>query len=490
MIPQSSVPLNKSEASAQIDTSVFREIGKIADKYGYDAYVVGGYVRDCFLQRPSKDIDIVVVGQGIAFAELVADHFEKVHDEKPSFAIFKRFGTAQLKTGDLEIEFVGARKESYSKDSRKPFVENGTLEDDLKRRDFTINALAFSLNNDDFGSLVDVFHGESDLAEGIIRTPVDPYVTFSDDPLRMLRAIRFATQLNFFLADEVFNSILENNERIEIISAERIAEELNKMLMTEVPSKGFKLLDETGLLKIIFPEFDQLKGTETINDQSHKDNFFHTLQVLDNVASYGGGLWLRWAALLHDIGKPATKKFDPDEGWTFHGHEVVGARMVPKIFKKFRLPLNEKMKFVKKLVRLHLRPVSLASEPVTDSAVRRLIYNAGDHIDSLMTLCKADVTSKNPRRVKRIRQRFKELTQKITEVEEKDRIRNWQPPVSGDEIMRVFNIPPSEKVGIIKDQIKEAVLNGDIPNEYEAAYQFMLKAGHELGLKPREQEGN
>lgn len=483
-------PLSREKASAKIEKPLFREIGKIADKNGFDAYVVGGFVRDCFLERYSKDIDVVVVGEGIAFAELVARHFEEIYGEKPSFAVFKRFGTAQIKTDDYEIEFVGARRESYSADSRKPFVEDGTLEDDLSRRDFTINALAFSLNTGDFGELVDAFGGEEDLSRGIIRTPVDPYITFSDDPLRMMRAIRFSTQLDFSLDDRVLDSITQNQERIKIISAERINDELNKILMADVPSKGFKLLEKTGLLQIIFPEFQELKGVETIQDQSHKDNFYHTLQVLDNVATYEGGLWLRWAALLHDIGKPRTKKFDPQEGWTFHGHEVVGAKMVPKIFKRFRLPLNEKMKFVQKLVRLHLRPVSLATEEVTDSAIRRLIYEAGDDIDDLMTLCKADVTSKNPKKVRKIRRRFQDLGQQIEEVEEKDKLRNWQPPITGEIIMEVFNISPGKYVGVIKEHIKEAILNGDISNNYEEAFNLMLEKGKDLGLEPVNEENH
>lgn len=463
-----------------LELKVFNTIGRVADEEGLEAYLVGGYVRDLLLNRESKDIDIVVVGSGILFAKKVA----KALGDHGNLSVFKNFKTANLKIDELEIEFVGARKESYRQDSRKPIVEEGSLDDDLKRRDLTINALAVALNGDNYGEVIDYFNGWEDLANGLVRTPLDPVNTFSDDPLRMIRAIRFASQLQFEIRDATFEAIQSNRERLEIVSQERITDELHKILASPKPSYGFKLLLDGGLLGFIFPELENLCGVETIYDQSHKDNFYHTIKVVDNVAEMSDDLWLRWAALLHDIGKPPTKKFDPQHGWTFHGHEVVGAKMVPKIFKRLRLPMNDKMKFVQKLVRLHLRPIALTTD-VTDSAIRRLNYDAGDDIDALLTLCKADITSKNKEKVSRFTRRFDEVWQKIQDVEEKDKIRNFEPPVKGEEIMETFGIGPSKEVGLIKDAIKEAVLNGDIENNYEQAREFMLKKGDELGLKAK-----
>ena len=460
-----------------------KAIAEVTAKESKSAYLVGGFVRDLLMGRNSKDIDVVVVGDGIPFAKKVA----KALGPEAQLSVFKNFMTANIQTNQYEVEFVGARKESYRRDSRKPIVEEGTLEDDLRRRDLTINALAIGLHPESHGQIMDYFNGAEDIANRTIRTPLEPYRTFDDDPLRMIRAIRFACQLGFWIEEETFEAISANKDRISIVSQERITDELKKIMQTEKPSEGFKLLHDTGLLANIFPELDQMQGVETVGDQSHKDNFYHTLQVLDNVAEMSDNEWLRWAALLHDIGKPATKKFEPDQGWTFHGHEVVGAKMVNKLFKRLRLPLNEKMKYVKKLVRLHLRPIALTNE-VTDSAIRRLNYDAGDDIDDLLTLCKADITSKNKAKVNRFLKRFDEVWKKIQEVEEKDRIRNWQPPISGEVIMRTFNISPSKEVGIIKDAIKEAVLNNEIDNNYEEAYQYMLQKGKELGLKPQEGE--
>jgi poly(A) polymerase len=456
---------------------VFKVCSQLSYELGVEAYVIGGYVRDLILERNSKDIDIVVVGQGLDFAQKVA---EKLRVKKIS--LFKTYGTAQFVYKDLEVEFVGARRESYSENSRKPAVEEGTLEEDQNRRDFTINALAIHLHPDHFGELVDPFNGLADLEAGIMRTPLEPAKTYSDDPLRMLRAIRFATQLNFKIHGESFKAILENAHRLEIISKERIADELNKIILAKNPSRGFKLLFDTRLLHQFFPEMVALSGVETINGKSHKDNFLHTLEVLDNISENTDNLWLRWAAIMHDIAKPPTKRFDPEIGWTFHGHEDLGSRMTPKIFKNLKLPLDNKMKYVQKLVRLHLRPISLVKGHVTDSAVRRLLFEAGDDIEDLMLLCNADITSKNEFKVAKYKRNFKLVEEKIRMVEEKDRVRNFQPPISGEVIMRSFQLGPTAEIGIIKARIKEAILEGEIPNEYEAAFQLMRKIGKEIGL--------
>jgi poly(A) polymerase len=440
------------------------------------AYIIGGCVRDLILQRASKDIDIVVEGSGIDIAEKVAKKFGV------QVNVFKNFGTAMLKTSEMEVEFVGARKESYRRESRKPIVENGSLEDDQNRRDFTINALAISMNPTDLGSIVDPFDGISDLEKKLIRTPQNPDITFSDDPLRMIRAIRFAAQLNFNIVDDTFEAIKRNAERIDIISKERICDELNKIIMSDKPSVGFELLNKSGLLKLIFPQLMLLQGIESRNGRKHKDNFEHTLQVLDNVAGKSQNLWLRWAALLHDIAKPATKKFDDTAGWTFHGHEFTGSKMVPGIFKYLKLPLNEKMKYVQKLVLLHLRPIVLAQEEITDSAVRRLLFDAGDDIDDLMMLCDADITSKNRKTVDKHLANFQLVRTKLKEIEEKDAIRNFQPPVSGEIIMKTYGIAPGREVGVIKNAIKEAILDGVIKNNYEEAFEFMKKEAEKLGL--------
>ena len=492
-----------------LDHKIFQIVSETAAEQGVRAFVIGGYVRDCFLGRPSKDIDIVVEGSGIAIAEAVA---EKVHT---NVSVFKNFGTAMLRYKGIEVEFVGARKESYNRNSRKPIVEDGTLEDDQLRRDFTINAMAFSLQKEDFGALVDPFGGIRDLAAGIIRTPLDPDTTYSDDPLRMVRAVRFATKLStaeleFKIVQESKDSIRRNHHRMEILSKERIVEELNKILVTPRPSMGFRLLDEVGLLNYILPQLCKLKGVESIEGKGHKENFSHTLEVLDNVAGYeqegiAAGIlkdyvfedgvevekvrtepnvWLRWAALLHDIAKPATKKYDPELGWTFHGHEFVGAKWIPKIFQSLKMPLNEKMKYVQKLVGLHLRPIALVTDEVTDSAVRRLLFDAGNDIDDLMLLCHADITSKNPRKVERLHANFDLVKQKMTEVEAKDAIRNWKNPITGEYVMEIFGINPCREIGVLKDAVKDAILDGRIENNFEAADAYMREQADAMGLRP------
>ena len=474
--------LTPEELKLHFKDDIFKQISAVADALGLECYVVGGYVRDIFLQRPSKDIDVVVVGSGIAMAEALGKRLGR----GAHVSVFRNFGTAQLKYRGTEVEFVGARKESYTHDSRKPVVENGTLEDDQNRRDFTINALAVCLNANRFGELVDPFDGIGDLKERTIRTPLDPDVTFSDDPLRMMRCIRFATQLKFYIDDDTFEALGRNRERISIISRERIADELNKIILSPVPSRGFIDLDRCGLLELIFPELVKLQGVETRNGRGHKDNFYHTLEVLDNISKQTDNLWLRWAALLHDIAKPVTKRWEPRVGWTFHNHNFVGAKMVPDIFRKMKLPMNEKMKYVQKLVGLHMRPIVIADEEVTDSAVRRLLFEAGDDIDDLMLLCEADITSKNRERKERFLNNFQLVRHKLKDLEERDRIRNFQPPVSGEEIMQVFSLPPCQQVGVLKSAIKDAILDGVIPNEHDAAYEFMLQRAKKMGLEKSE----
>ena len=482
---------------------VFGIFSEVAEQYGFKAFVIGGYVRDCFLGRSSDDIDVVVEGSGVDFANKVAARLEEIEysqhktRHKINVSEFKTYGTAMIKYRGLELEFVGARKESYRKESRNPIVENGSLTDDQLRRDFTINAMAFSLCKADFGALVDPFGGLSDLERGIIRTPQDPDITFSDDPLRMLRAVRFATklstpQLQFCITPECMEAMRRNRNRLQILTRERIAEELNKMLVVPKPSKAFRLMDEAGLLELILPSLTALKGVNVMEGKGHKDNFDHTLQVLDNVAELEmesrpePNVWLRWAALLHDVGKARTRRYDPSVGWTFHGHEVVGGRMVPKIFASLKLPQNEKMDYVKKLVELHLRPIALVTEEVTDSAVRRLLFEAGDDIDDLMILCHGDITSKNLRKVERLHANFELVQRKLVEVEEKDAIRNFKNPIDGDYIMKLFGIEPCRTIGELKEYVKEAILNGDIPNEFEAADALMRGRAAELGLVPRE----
>ncbi|WP_297703483.1 HD domain-containing protein [uncultured Eudoraea sp.] len=462
-----------------LQDSIFRIIADSAKELSVDSYAIGGYVRDLILERgKSKDIDIVAVGSGIQLAKKVASKLKG----KPKVSVFKNFGTAMIKHHNLEIEFVGARTESYTRDSRKPVVEDGTLLDDQKRRDFTINTMAISLNESDFGQLLDPFDGVKDLKNKLIRTPLDPSITYSDDPLRMLRAIRFATQLDFDIEIKSLQAITENKDRIEIISQERIVDELNKILACDQPSIGLKLLHNTELLPFLLPELTALEGIEEIEGQRHKDNFWHTLEVVDNIAKTTDNLWLRWAALLHDIGKAPTKRFDNKIGWTFHAHEFVGSKIVFKLFKRLHMPLNDKMKFVQKMVRMSSRPIILSQNNVTDAAVRRLVFDAGEHVDDLMTLCEADITTKNSYKQKKYKNNFKLVRQKIIEVEERDHLRNFQPPISGEEIMKTFNLKPSKEIGIIKDAIKEAILEGEILNEYKPAYEFMIKKGAELGL--------
>lgn len=473
--------INNTHINKALELPAFAYVQKAADALQVEAYVIGGFVRDTFLGRETgSDIDIVAVGSGIALAKKVAE----ILPGKNQIQVFKNYGTAMIKFGDTQLEFVGARKESYTSDSRNPIVENGSLEDDQNRRDFTINALALCLNAAQFGKLLDPFDGVSDLKKGILRTPLDPDITYSDDPLRMLRAIRFANQLDFEIEQESFDSIIKNNKRVDILSKERIVEELNKILACPKPSTGFLLLEKTGLLARILPELIALKGIDEVEGQRHKDNFYHTLEVVDNISEYATNVWLRWAALLHDIGKAPTKKFDKKVGWTFHAHEFVGAKMVYKLFKRLRMPLNEKMKYVQKLVYMSSRPIVIAQDDVTDSAVRRLIFDAGDLLDDLLLLCKADITTKNTKRFARYHQNFEIVKNKVEEVETRDHVRNFQPPVSGEEIMRIFALKPCRQVGEIKEAIKEAILEGEIPNEYEAAHAFMLTKAQAMGLSP------
>ena len=469
---------NRDELTKILDTPIFRKISETADELGLECYVVGGYVRDIFLERPSKDIDVVVVGKGIAMARA----FSKKLGKGAHLAVYANYGTAQVKYREHEIEFVGARRESYTRESRNPIVEDGTLEDDQNRRDFTINAMAICLNGNRFGELVDPFDGVLDLEDRIIRTPLEPGITFSDDPLRMMRCVRFATQLNFYIDDETFEALHENRERIKIISRERINDELNKIMLSPTPSKGFIELDRCGLLEIIFPQLTAMQGVETKNGIGHKEMFYHTLEVLDNVAKQSDDLWLRWAALLHDIGKPTTKAYDPKHGWTFHQHEVVGSKMVPQIFRRLKLPMNEPMRFVQKMVFLHMRPIVLSEDLVTDSAVRRLLFEAGDDIEKLMTLCEADITSGIDAKVKQFLKNFQLVRAKMQDLEERDRVRNFQPPITGDIIMKTYNISPCAVIGEIKEVIKNAILDGIIPNEYDAAYQLMEEEAKKRGL--------
>lgn len=479
--------LTQQDLIQKLDHTIFHKISETADEMGVECYVVGGYVRDLFLERHSKDIDVVVVGSGIEVAKALGKKLGK----GAHLSVFRNFGTAQVKYRNTEVEFVGARKESYSHDSRKPIVEDGTLEDDQNRRDFTINAMAICLNQERFGELVDPFDGIWDMKDRLIATPLDPDITFSDDPLRMLRCIRFATQLNFTIEQETYDALFTNKDRIKIISKERIADELNKIMLSPAPSIGYELLFSCGLLELIFPELYALHGVEKVNGRAHKDNFFHTLEVLDNVAKATQDwedserkLWLRWAALLHDIGKPKSKRWEPSVGWTFHSHNFIGEKMIPDIFRNMKLPLNEKMKYVQKLVSLHMRPIAIADDIVTDSAVRRLLFEAGNDIDDLMTLCEADITSKNEVKKQKFLDNFKLVRKKLIDLEEKDRIRNFQPPVDGREIMEVLNLQPCSEIGQIKETIKDAILDGKIPNEHEAAFQLMLEKAASMGLYP------
>lgn len=476
---QTMVKLNREQLVAHLNAPLFHTLGEVADALGYECYVIGGYVRDIFLERPSNDIDVVVVGSGIEMAR----HFAEAIGQKDKLAVFANFGTAQVRCHGKEIEFVGARRESYHRNSRKPIVEDGTLDDDLDRRDFTINAMGLCLNKDRFGELIDKFYGLYDLEDHLIRTPLDPDITFSDDPLRMMRCIRFATQLNFRIEDETFEALKRNRERIKIISVERITSELNKIMASDSPSCGFVDLERSGLLDIIFPELTALEGKETKNGISHKDIFDHTLSVLDNVAQRSDNLWLRWAALLHDIGKPLCKAFSPTLGWTFYNHNIVGAKMVPKIFRRFKLPTDERMKYVKKLVGLHMRPIALSDDGVSDSGVRRLLFDAGNDIDDLMTLCECDITSRNELKKKKFIDNFHIVRQKLHDIEKKDHIRNFQPPVDGNEIMQTFHLKPCPEIGSLKSAIKEAILEGKIPNEHDAAFAFMMEKAKTMGLK-------
>ncbi|MBO4369968.1 MAG: HD domain-containing protein [Paludibacteraceae bacterium] len=470
-----------AEIQDNLQAPIFRHLSETADELGVECYVIGGWVRDLFLHRPSNDIDVVVVGSGIVLAQALKDKLGK----KAHLSVFKNFGTAQIKSGDMEIEMVGARKESYDRNSRKPIVEDGTLEDDQNRRDFTINAMAIRLNKAHFGELVDPFQGMQDLKYRIIRTPLDPSITFSDDPLRILRCIRFATQLQFNIEERTYNALSKNKERLSIVSPERIVEELNKIMMAKKPSIGLSLLEKTGLLEIILPELSRLKGVEVRNGKGHKDIFLHTLQVVDNIAAKTDNLWLRWAALFHDIGKFPTKRFDEKLGWTFHNHNFIGEKMIPGIFKRMRFPMNEKMRYVQKIVTLHMRPIALVEEEITDSAIRRLLFEAGDDIEDLMLLCEADITSRNEEKVKRYTQNLIEVRAKLKDIEQKDHVRNFQPPVSGNEIMETFGLAPCHEVGAIKMTIKEAILDGIIPNEYEAARKLMFETAAKLGITPK-----
>lgn len=474
-------------ANRALTDPLFRKIGTIADRCGVQAYVIGGFVRDYYLMRPCTDIDVVIVGGGTGGGIAVAEELGRETHSKVN--VFRNFGTAMLRVGEWEVEFVGARRESYRADSRKPIVEDGSMEDDQRRRDFTINAMAFGLNASNFGELVDPFEGMEDMEARLIRTPLDPDTTFSDDPLRMVRAIRFATQLDFRIEAETFAAIRRNRERIRIISQERIATEIEKIMSSPRPSKGWRLFDECGLLELIFPQLVKLKGVDTVRGRAHKDNFIHTLKVLDNIVPHTDNVWLRWAALLHDIGKPRTKAWDDRVGWTFHGHEVVGSKMIPTIFREQKLPLDERMKYVQKLVFLHLRPIILSEDEVTDSAVRRLLFEAGDDVEDLMTLCEADITSGNDAKVRRYLANFALVRRKMKEIEEKDHIRNFQPPITGELIMATYGLPPCRTIGVIKEQIKNAILDGEIPNDYAAAYALMERLAEREGLHRRESVG-